>query len=268
LHMVSHASALTISALAYYYTRKNADDARFSFGTGKVNSLAAFASAVLLFVFALFMAWESIKRFIVPVSIEFNQAIFVAVLGFTVNALCMIILRAGNEHNGASRYHNHSGHENHRHSHDRLKDHNLLSAYLHVMADALTSFLAIFALLAGKYLGYVWMDPLMGVAGALLVARWSIGLIRMTSRILLDFQCAEDIKRRIKKAIEDESDNRITDLHIWSVGTGIYAAEIAIVTSVPLHPEHYRALLPEKELGLVHVMVEVHPCTTDDVRAH
>ena len=240
LHMGSHASALAISVFAYRYTRIHARDSRFNFGTGKVNSLAAFASATMLALFALVMAWESIGRFISPVAIGFNSAILVAALGLIVNGACLAIFGG------------------HGHSHEH-KDHNLRSAYIHVLADALTSVLAIFALLAGKYLGQQWLDPFMGLVGATLVVRWSWGLLRSSARVLLDMQAPEEVGEAIRRAIESESDNRIADLHVWSVGPGIYAAEIAIVSSRPLDPDSYYNILPGK-LGLVHVTVETHLC--------
>jgi cation diffusion facilitator family transporter len=243
LHMGSHASALAISVFAYRYTRIHAKDARFNFGTGKVSSLAAFASATLLALVALAMAWESIGRLLSPVVIRFNQAIFVAVFGLIINGACLVIL---------------GGHRSfHRHDHH---DHNFRSAYLHVLADALTSVLAIFALLFGKYLGQQWMDPFMGLVGATLVVRWSWGLLRSSARVLLDLQAPDEVLGVIRTSIETEGDNRVSDLHVWSVGPGIYAAEIAIVSSRPLDPDEYYKLLPEK-LGLVHVTVETHRCT-------
>jgi len=240
LHMGSHASALAISVFAYRYTRTHAKDARFNFGTGKVNSLAAFASATMLALFALIMAWESIGRFMSPVPIGFNSAILVAALGLIVNGACLAIFGG------------------HGHSHEH-KDHNLRSAYIHVLADALTSVLAIFALLAGKYLGQQWLDPFMGLVGATLVVRWSWGLLRSSARVLLDMQAPEEVGEAIRRAIESEGDNRISDLHVWSVGPGIYAAEIAIVSSRPLDPDSYYNILPG-DLGLVHVTVETHLC--------
>jgi len=241
LHMGSHASALAISVFAYRYTRFHAEDARFNFGTGKVSSLAAFASATMLALFALVMAWESIARLLSPVVIRFNQAILVAVLGLIVNGACIAIL---------------GGHGSDRH------DHNFRSAYLHVLADALTSFLAIFALLFGKYLGQQWLDPIMGLVGATLVVRWSWGLLRASARVLLDRQAPDEVLGAIRKSIESEGDDRVSDLHVWSVGPGIYAAEIAIVSSRPRGPDDYYKLLPE-ELGLVHVTVETHRRSAD-----
>jgi len=175
------------------------------------------------------------------VVIRFNQAILVAALGLIVNGACLAIL---------------GGHGSFRHDHH---DHNFRSTYLHVLADALTSVLAIFALLFGKYLGQQWLDPFMGLVGATLVVRWSWGLLGSSARVLLDLQAPDEVLGGIRKAIESEGDNRVSDLHVWSVGPGIYAAEIAIVSSRSLDPDDCYQLLPE-ELGLVHVTVEIHRC--------
>ena len=264
LHMGSHASALAISVLAYRYTRTHAADARFNFGTGKVNSLAGFTSATMLALFALVMVWESIGRFLSPVAIRFDQAILVAVLGLIVNGACLAILGGHGVFNGkrgwkqeedAGPVREHGDRHDRHHHHD----HNFRSAYLHVLADALTSVLAIFALLFGKYLGQQWLDPFMGLVGATLVVRWSWGMTRSSARVLLDLQAPDEVLGAIRKAIESEEDNRVSDLHVWSVGPGIYAAEIAIVSSRPLDPDDYYKLLPE-DLGLVHVTVETHRC--------
>jgi cation diffusion facilitator family transporter len=254
LHMASHASALAISALAYYYTRRHAHDARFNFGTGKINSLAAFASATLLAAFSLIMTWQSAARLLAPVKIEFNQAILVAVLGLAVNGVCLLILKSrGHSHDDE---HEHA-HEDHGHAEE--SDHNLWSAYLHVLADALTSVLAIGALLAGKRFGMTWMDPAMGVLGAALVIRWAWQLLRASSHVLLDMQAPETMRRAICEAIERRGDARVTDLHAWSVGPGIYAAEIGVVASEPASANEYRKLLPEA-LGVVHVTIEAQRC--------
>ena len=247
LHMASHTAALGITTIAYVYTRRCAADSRFCFGTGKVNAFAGYTSAVLLALFALLMAWESINRLFNPVEIAFNQAIVVAVLGLAVNGASMIML--GGHH------HNHDHHD-HQHGHAHA-DHNLRAAYLHVLADALTSLLAIFALLAGKFLGLNWMDPLMGIVGALLVARWSLGLIQDTSGILLDHQAPDAMLEKTRAAIEGVDDNRITDLHIWSIGPGIYSATVTVVSGIPRSPEHYKKLIPG-DLGIVHTIIEVH----------
>lgn len=243
LHMASHAAALTINVFAYIYARRHAYDDRYTFGTGKVNALGGFTGAILLALFALIMAWESFKRFVYPVEIAFNQAIFVAFLGLIVNGVSVFIL--GHRNNYQHRDGDHHDH-----------DHNLKSAYLHVLADALTSLLAILALLTAKYLGFVWMDPFMGIIGAILVSRWSLGLIRDTSGVLLDKRGSEEIRKTISKSIEKDENNRISDLHLWAVGPNIYAAIITVVTSDPKPVEHYKQLLPS-DLNLVHVTVEV-----------
>lgn len=250
LHMGSHAVALGITAFAYYYARKHAYDRRFSYGTGKVNALAGFSSAILLAVFALAMVWESINRFFNPVEIIFNQAIAVAVIGLIVNAVSVLILGHNDPHEKDRHYSQHS--PNH-------SDHNLRAAYLHVLADALTSLLAIFALSAGKFFGFVWMDPLMGIAGAVLVSRWSWGLLKDTSKILLDMQASPVLQKAVKEAIEQKDGNRIADLHVWSIGPDIFSAAISIVTDNPKPPDHYKNLLPD-EIGLVHSTVEVNQC--------
>ena len=266
LHMGSHALALGITALAYLYTRRHASDQRFTFGTGKVNSLAAFASAVLLLVFALVMAWESLHRLIRPVSISFDQAILVAVAGLVVNGVSLLVLR-GRDHG-----HSHGHSHDHEHEHDHgseskgragfrqemRKDHNLWSAYLHVAADALTSFLAIFALLAGKLYGLGWLDPIMGVAGAALVGNWSWGLIRSSARVLLDMQAPAEIRQGIVAALEKDPGNKVVDLHVWAVGPEIYAAEVALSTIELKDHEYYLNNL-KKENKLVHITLCLDP---------
>ena len=251
LHMGSHTAALGITTIAYVYTRRCAADSRFCFGTGKVNAFAGYTSAVLLALFALLMASESINRLFNPVDIAFNQAIIVAVLGLIVNGVSMFMLGDHHDHG-----HDHQHADSHHHDHVHV-DHNLRAAYLHVLADALTSLLAIFALLAGKYLGLNWMDPVMGIVGAILVSRWSLGLIRDTSGILLDHQAPADMLERTRAAIEAVDDNRITDLHIWCIGPGIYSATISVVSAAPRPPEHYKNLIPN-DLGIVHTIIEVH----------
>lgn len=252
LHMASHAVALGINVFAYTYARRYASDARFSFGTGKVNALGGFTGAVLLGIFALIMAWESAVRIIHPVHIVFTQAIVVAVIGLVVNGVSIFILNAKSDHD------HHGEHPDHDHHHD----HNLRSAYLHVLADALTSLLAIFALLMAKYFGLLWMDPLMGIVGAVLVTRWSVGLLRQTSHILLDNQASTDLQTKIKESIESDGDSRVSDLHVWAVGPNIYSAIISIVAHNPREPEEYKDRI-SPNLGLVHITAEVHKCQED-----
>lgn len=251
LHMASHAAALTISVLAYVYVRRHANDPRFSFGTGKVNALGGFTGAVLLAGFALLMAVESLERLVNPVSIAFNQAIVVAFLGLIVNGASILILGHQGEH-----HHEHGDHHEHAHHHG---DQNLRAAYLHVLADALTSVLAILALLAARYFQTIWMDPLMGIVGAIMIIRWSSGLLRTTSAVLLDRQAPAHIRASIQDCIEKLDDTRVADLHLWSVGPDIYAVIVSVVSRAPKPPAWYKAAIPES-LGLVHVTVEVHCC--------
>ncbi len=248
LHMGSHAVALGIAAFAYAYARKNAGSARFSFGTGKVNALGGFTGAILLAVFALYMVIESVGRFIQPVPIFFNAAIFVAIIGLMVNGVSAWILGdAGHDHG-----HSH-GHDHHHH------DHNRRAAYFHVLADALTSVLAIVALLAGKYAGWNWMDPMMGIIGAILVTRWSWHLLKETSKVLLDEQ-HQDLGDTVKQAVEN-NDAKVGDLHVWSIGPNIHAAIVSVVSHQPESPSVYKERIQAQCRSLVHVTVESHQCT-------
>lgn len=247
LHMGSHAVALGIAAIAYVYARRHAGDRRFAFGTGKVNALAGFTGALLLIGFTLLMAVESVARFLDPVPIAFDQAILVALLGLAVNGVCAVIL-GGHGHG--------PGHE---HGHDHGHDHNLRSAYLHVLTDALTSILAIAGLLAAKYAGAGWADPAIGVLGALLVARWSWGLLKDTAGVLLDREAPAEIRDALRRAIENTGDARVADLHVWSIGPAIHAAEVTLVAHRPLSPDGYKALIP-RDLGIVHLTVETNRC--------
>lgn len=249
LHMASHTAALLITWLAYVLARRYSGDRRFSFGTGKTNSLAAFASAILLAGFASVMAWKSGVRLFHPVTITFDAAIAVAVAGLVVNAVCALIL------SGKSVQHEHHDHV-HKHKHDHDHDQNLRSAYLHVLADAVTSLTAIAALLTGKFLGWNWMDPIMGIVGAILVASWSWGLLRDSGKVLLDWQASKSTLDEVKFTLEAQADCRITDLHIWSIGPGIYSAAISAVTTQALAIDTIKRRLPSK-LGIVHVTVEL-----------
>ncbi|HEY3295320.1 MAG TPA: CDF family Co(II)/Ni(II) efflux transporter DmeF [bacterium] len=244
LHMASHTAALGLSYAAYVLARRYALDSRYSFGSGKMNSLAAYTSAVMLGLFALIMAYESVMRMLHPVTITIDQAIFVAVIGLIVNGVSVWILQGGHHHHPDEQDH-------HAHEHD----HNLRAAYLHVVADALTSVLAIFALLGAKYLGWNWLDPLMGIVGAVLVARWSIGLSLVSARVLLDRQAPQALLHRIREALESAG-GKVTDLHVWSIGPGIYAAAIEVQRAQKGSAAAFRQRLGAFS-ELVHVTLEV-----------
>jgi cation diffusion facilitator family transporter len=248
-HMASHASALGITAFAYAYARRHAEDTRYSFGTWKVGVLGGYSSAVVLAVIALLIAWESIGRLSEPLLIRFDEAILVACVGLVVNLVSAYMLR---DH-GDESAHGDAAHGHHHH------DHNLRGAYLHVLADALTSLFAIFALLTGKYFGWVWMDPIMGIVGSVIIGRWSYGLLRDTSRILLDGDVDGEAVQELHAALEAGSDDLVADLHLWRVGPRNLAAVVSIVTDDPRAPDHYKAIVAQR-LGVSHVTVEVNRC--------
>jgi cation diffusion facilitator family transporter len=263
-HMSTHAAALLIAVLAYRYARRNARNPRFTFGTGKLGDLAGFASAVVLALVALLIGWESLLRLHSPVLISFSQAIAVATIGLAVNLLCAWLLRDDHDHRH-DHHHHHRDHHRHDHRHDhphphvpdhQARDNNLRGAYLHVLADAMTSVLAIAALVLGSVFGWIWMDPLMGIVGALVIARWSWGLVRDTGKVLLDYLPLEaSLPDEIRGAIETSGD-RITDLHVWQLGPGFHGAIVSIRSATPREPSVYRARLahlPE----LSHVTIEV-----------
>lgn len=251
-HMGTHAAAFALALFAYRYARQHARSSRFSFGTGKVSVLGGYTSAVVLAVVAVLMGVEGISRLLQPQTIQFNQAIAVAVLGLLVNLLSAWLLDDHDHHHGHS-------HDHHDHGHEHHHDHNLRAAYLHVLADALTSVLAIVALLAGKYWGWNWLDPAMGLVGAAVILRWAYGLLQETSGILLDHSMADKTTQRIREVLESDADNRIADLHVWRVGVEDYAAVVSLVTHQPHPPQHYRTLLHDFH-ELSHITVEVIPC--------
>ncbi|MGD8983413.1 MAG: CDF family Co(II)/Ni(II) efflux transporter DmeF [Desulfobacteraceae bacterium] len=248
-HMGTHAAALGITAFAYAYARRNADNPVFTFGTGKVGVLGGYTSAVVLAVIALMMLWESARRLVSPVPIRFNEAILVACLGLVVNLLSAYLLMGSP--------HGHGERDEHEHEHNHHQDHNIRAAYLHVIADALTSVLAIIALTTGRFFGWVWMDPIMGIVGALIIARWSHGLLRDTSKVLLDGEARAGITASIRQMLESDGDNQISDLHVWRVGAHDFAAIITLLTHDPKSPDYYKSLL-SRYPELSHVTVEVH----------
>ncbi len=267
-HMSTHVSAMLISALAYLYARRHANNARFTFGTGKLGDLAGFASAIVLALIALIMGWESILRLLDPVAINFREAIAIAVAGLVVNLVSAWLLRDDHDHHhGHSSHghgqahdhnhdHDHGDHSHHVHGHGGGRDNNFRSVYVHVIADAMTSVLAIIALLLGSRFGWTFLDPVMGIVGGLVILQWSWSLLRASGAVLLDFiPQGEDLPGEIREAIETGTD-RITDLHVWQVGPGHHAAIVAVATSVSRDPAFYKARLADIH-ELSHVTVEV-----------
>lgn len=251
-HMSSHALALGLSLLAYASARKFAHDPRFAFGTWKIEVLAGYTSAILLMVVAILMLYQSVARLIEPLPIQFDQAIVVATLGLIVNFICAWLLKE-------SHHHAHPEHGHHAPSHDHHHDLNLRSAYLHVIADAATSGLAIVALLGGKYWGANWLDPTMGIIGALLVAAWAFGLLRDTGRVLLDAEMNAPVVAEIHDVIKDSPiAAEICDLHVWRVGKGKYACVLSLATeNNEVLPDYFRERLQVHE-ELAHITVEIN----------
>lgn len=242
-HMGTHAVAFLITIFAYQYARKHANNPSFTFGTGKASVLGGFSSAIALGLVALIMIGESLHRLISPQPIQFNEAILVALIGLSVNIISVFLLKDD---------HHHHGHDHH--------DHNLKAAYFHVLADALTSVLAIAALIAGKYWGWNWVDAMMGIVGSLIITRWAFSLIQQTAPILLDASIAPEYQREIINTLEALDDNKITDIHIWKVSADHYAAMISLVTHDPKSVDHYKQLLTKFD-KIDHLTIEVNHCT-------
>lgn len=249
-HMGTHVIAFLITALAYYFSRRHAANPLHSFGTAKIGVLGGFASAVVLAVIALLMAGESVHRFFSPLSIHFNEAIGIAVLGLMVNLACAVVLTHDHRHDHGRRAQD-------RHHHLDL---NLRAAYLHVLADAFTSVTAITALLAGKFFAWTWLDPAVGILGSGVVLSWAYTLIRDTGGILLDRTPAtSDLPNEIRNAIESDGDSIVTDLHVWQMGVGKFAAIVCVVAHKPRTADEYRDRLREHE-ELVHITIETQHC--------
>jgi cation diffusion facilitator family transporter len=265
-HMASHVAALSLTAFAYAYARRHAHDSRYSFGTGKVGALAGYTSAVVLGLIALAMGYESVQRLMSPVAIDFNAATWVAALGLVVNLASAGLLGHGHGHDHAHAHdHNDEEEDEHHHGHGHGHghahhghDHNLRSAYMHVVADALTSVLAIAALTGGRFLGWAWLDPAMGLVGMVVILAWSWGLIHDCRRVLLDADVDPQLASEIKRRIEDDADSRVIDLHVWRIGPHHLAAIVSLMTHETRPPQHYKSLLTGIELA--HVTVEVVPC--------
>jgi cation diffusion facilitator family transporter len=246
-HMATHAAALGIAALAYLFARRQARNSHFTFGTGKFGDLAAFASAVILGIVAIQIAFESVERLVNPVAIAYREAIAVAVLGLAVNLVSALLLREDHDHD-------HHGHD-HAHGH---RDNNLRAAYVHVLADAATSVLAIAALVTAAWLQWTWADPVVGIIGAAVIASWSVGLLRSSGSVLLDVNNASKMEGLIRQRLETRGD-RVTDLHLWQIGPGHRAAVISLISDDPRPPSHYKRRLSGLH-GLSHVTVEVETC--------
>lgn len=262
-HMGTHVAALGITLYAYRYARNHQNDRRYTFGTGKVGALGGFAGAVGLAVVALIMGLESVESLFAVRTIQYTEAIAVAIVGLIVNLASAMLLR--DHDHGHDHGHSHGHHHEHDHGHDHdhgHEDQNRRAAYLHVLADTLTSVTAIVALLIGRQLGWSWLDSAMGLVGALVITRWSYGLLRSTSRVLLDGNVPEDTIEEIRAAVESDADNRISDLHVWQVAPENLSAIVSVVTHYPRPVEHYKHLLDGIE-DLTHVTVEVYHCTSE-----
>lgn len=254
-HMSTHAAALGIAALAYRFARRHAHDRRFSFGTGKLGDLAAFASAIILAMIALYIGAESASRLLNPVEIGFSQALPIAILGLAVNLVSVWLLH--DRHDGAHHDHPDHGHAHGGHAHGG-HDVNFRAAYVHVLADALTSVLAIVALLGGRFYGLAWLDPVMGLVGTVVIIGWAFGLVKSAGSVLLDIVPSAGVERQVRQRLEVDGD-RVTDFHLWQVGPGHRAAVVSLVTDHPRLPSAYKAQLRDLP-DLSHVTVEVEPC--------
>ena len=250
-HMSSHALALGLSVLAYGAARRFAHDTRFAFGTWKIEVLGGYTSALFLVLIAGLMLYQSIERLVAPTPIHYDQAIAIAVVGLVVNLTCVWLLKDGHGHD-----HRHAHHDQETHGHHH--DLNLRSAYLHVIADAATSVLAIVALIGGKFWGASWLDPVMGIAGAGLVTVWAYGLLRDSGRVLLDAEMNAPVVAEIREVIEASPIKaNVCDLHVWRVGKGKYACILSLVTTYDVEPDYFKRQLRVHE-ELVHISVEVN----------
>lgn len=257
-HMSSHAFAIGLSAFAYSAARRYANDPRFTFGTWKIEILGGFASAIFLLGVAAMMVFGSVARIFSPQPIHYQEAVVVAIIGLLVNIVCAMIL--GNAHHDHDHHHHHNPESD---KHDHHHDLNLKSAYIHVIADAATSVLAIFALVGGMLYGWAWLDPVMGIVGAVLVAVWAKNLLIETGKVLLDREMDHPVVEEIREVIEvkdDPDETRIADLHVWRVGKDAYACAVSIIThSENLTAEQVRERLSIHE-EIVHTTIEIHRC--------
>lgn len=255
-HMGTHAAAIGVAVLSYALVRRWSGDARFSLGPWKVEVLGAYTSAVLLGVVAIGIAVESALRLWSPRAVAYDESLVVAVLGLAVNLVCAKLLHNGPGHGTHDHGHDHShGHDHAAHGEDL----NLKAAYLHVLADAATSVLAIGALLAGKFYAWTWLDPAVGVLGAVLIARWAIGLLRSTSTILLDREMDDPLADEVRRRLEADGDARVADLHLWRVGDARFAVQATVVADSPLAADAYRERLGGLP-AVAHASIEVNCC--------
>jgi cation diffusion facilitator family transporter len=269
-HMGTHAAALGIAGAAYLFARRQANNARFSFGTGKFGDLAAFSSALILGMIAVQIAYESVLRLMSPVPIAYGEAIAVATLGLCVNVASALMLRDSHDHHhGHAHAHDddddHDHHHQHQHDHSHVRDNNFRAAYVHVLADAATSVLAIAALVIAKYSGWAWADPAVGIVGSIVIASWAYTLIRAAGGVLLDVSADKNLTRVIRARLETRGD-RVTDLHLWQLGPGHRAAVISLVSNDPLPPSRYKRRLTGLR-GLSHVTIEVETCAHEHAEA-
>lgn len=253
-HMGTHSAAFAIALFAYWYAKKHASDRDFSFGTGKVNYLGGFASAIALAIVAIMMVVESVQRLLTPHEIYFDEAIVVAIIGLTVNIISVFVLHDD--------HHHHHGDE-HAHGQSHHHDHNIKAAYFHVLADTLTSVLAIIALLVGKYFGWIFMDPLMGIIGAIVISVWAYGLIKDTGIVLLDKSESTENLKEVIQVINNQNKNTdsetiINDFHLWKISAKHQAAILSITTGSPFQPDEYKRLLKGCFPLLSHITVEIN----------
>lgn len=264
VHMATHVGALGLAAGAYWLARRHASDQRFTFGSGKFGDLAAFASAIVLGVAGLGVAVESIQRLFSPVTVDYRNALLIAGIGLVVNVVCAFILGGGHEH-GHSHAHEHDHDHAHGHGandnrHAHATDHNLRAAYVHVLADAATSLLALFALGAGLVYGIRFLDPLVGLIGAGVIGSWAYGLVRDSGMVLLDAEADPGLSREIRALIEEDLGARVADLHLWRLGPGHQGLIVSLVSPDVTDAETVKAALRKRHPDLSHVTVEVTVC--------
>ena len=249
VHMATHVGALGLAAGAYWLARRHVANTRFTFGSGKFGDLAAFASAVVLGVIAVGVAVESMERLFAPVAVDYRNALIIAAIGLAVNVICAFILADSHDHD-----------HGHGHDHHHARDHNMRAAYIHVLADAATSVLALAALAGGLFFGLRWLDPLVGCVGAGVIASWSYGLVRDSGMILLDAEADPDLALEIREAVEGEFDARVADLHLWRLGPGHHGLIVSLVSPGPATAETVKDTLRRRYPDLSHVTVEVAVC--------